>query len=159
MITGPVNRARHARGLTLIELLAVLIILGLTVSVAAVGLSSRTNEAKLADATSTLASLDATARVLARKGHLVELRFDPSGLSIELVDLCCETGITVERRLPSGLTLEIWEMPSGVPADRVRIDSRGQSDDYRVRISVHDQAASVMFAGLTGWHEMIRSDP
>ncbi len=159
MITGSANGSGRAHGLTLIELLAVMVILGLTVSVAAVGLSARTSEAKLSDATSTLASLDASARVLARKGHLVELRFDPSGLSIELVDLCCETGIAFERQLPVGLTLELWEMPTGIPAERIRIDSRGQSDDYRVRISLNDHSSSVMFAGLTGWYEITRSYP
>lgn len=159
MITGSAKRAGHAHGLTLIELLAVLVVLGLTVSIAAVGLYSRASEAKLSDATSTLASLDTSARVLARNGHLVELQFDPSARSIELVDLCCESSISVERRLPGGLTLEIWHMPQGIPTDRIRIDSRGQSDDYRVRISVQDQSSSIMFAGLTGWYEITRSNP
>ncbi|MFI4853466.1 MAG: Tfp pilus assembly protein FimT/FimU [Phycisphaerales bacterium JB065] len=158
MSTASVQPTRHALGLTLVELLAVLVILGLIVSVAAVGLSSRSTEARLSDAASALASLDTSARVLSRKGHLIELRFDLSSTSIELKDLCCEDGAATQRRLPAGLILEIWEMPSGVPTEQIRIDSRGQSDDYQVRISVQDQGVTLAFAGLTGWYEIIRSD-
>jgi len=147
------------RAFTLIELLAVLVVLGMAVSVAAVGLSSRSDESKLSDAASLIASLDAMARVRARNGHNTELRFDSADGTIGFTDRGSADAPSSDRLLPDGITLEVWEWPSGAPMDRVIVDARGQSMDYQVRVSTGDASVTLRFAGLTGWHEIIRSDP
>lgn len=143
---------------TLIELLAVLVVLGMAVSVAAVGLSSRSAESRLSDAASSIAALDATARVLARKGRVTELVFDEAASMVLIVDRSAEEAPSIERVLPDGITLEAWQRPSGTPIDRLVVDARGQSADYQVRVSSGAASVTVRFAGLTGWHEVIRSD-
>jgi prepilin-type N-terminal cleavage/methylation domain-containing protein len=146
-----------AKAFTLIELLAVLVVLGMAVSVAALGLSSRSVEAQLSDAVSSIASLDASARVLARKGHVTELRYDDTDGRLQLIDRCCEDAVSIERLLPDRITLETWERPAGTPVESVIVDSRGQSVDYQVRVSSGELSMALTFAGLTGWYETTRS--
>lgn len=145
------------RAFTLIELLAVLVVLGMAVSVAAVGLSSRSVEAHLSDAVSSIASLDASARVLARKGHVTELRYNDADGRLQLINRCCEDAISIERGLSDRITLETWERPMGTPIESVIVDSRGQSVDYQVRVSSGKLSFALTFAGLTGWYETTRS--
>lgn len=156
--TGGTSR-RRLRAFTLIELLAVLVVLGMAVSVAAVGLSSRSDESKLSDAASSIASLDAMARVRARKGSVAELRFDSSDGTISLTDRASADAPPIDRELPDGIALEVWERPWGAPIDHLIVDARGQSVDYQVRVSKGDESVTLRFAGLTGWHEVIRSAP
>lgn len=141
---------------TLVELLAVLVVLGMAVSVAAVGLSSRSIEAELSDAVSSIASLDTSARVLGRKGHVTELRYDDTGGRLQLIDRCCDDAIAIERGLSAKISLEAWEQPTGTPIRSVVVDRRGQSVDYQVRVSSGELSMALTFAGLTGWYETTR---
>jgi prepilin-type N-terminal cleavage/methylation domain-containing protein len=146
-----------AKAFTLIELLAVLVVLGMAVSVAAVGLSSRSVEAQLSDAASSMASLDASARVLARKGHVTELQYDKSDGRLQLIDRCCDDAVVIGREISATITLEAWEQPTGTPIESIIVDSRGQSVDYQVRVSSGELSMALTFAGLTGWYETTRS--
>ncbi|MCR9217608.1 MAG: hypothetical protein NXI14_10445, partial [bacterium] len=132
--------------------------LGMAVSVAAVGLSLRSEESRVSDAASSIAALDATARVLARKGRVTELVLDEAATTILIVDRSAADAPSIERILPDGITLEAWQRPLGTPIDRLVVDARGQSVDYQVRVSSGAASVTVRFAGLTGWHEVIRSE-
>lgn len=138
---------------TLIELMAVTVILGMAMTVAAVGLSSRSASGQIEDAVSSLASIDAAARTLGRRGHIAAIRFDTRENAVLLIDRCCDDQQFASRAIAPSVSIEAWDLVSGQMIDLLVVDAQGRSRDYRVRFSNTSGARSMTFAGLTGWHQ------
>ncbi|MFU8828755.1 MAG: type II secretion system protein [Phycisphaerales bacterium] len=145
--TNPSHRA-----FTVIELLAVVVILGLTAAVAGISLSGRSASAQLMEARSSLVSLDAAARIRANQSHTIQLLIDPEQSSLALVDQCCAGKEFARRHLSTQITIEAWDSHTQAPLRAIRYNARGHSTDYVVRISRENATTHIMFAGLTGWH-------
>lgn len=140
------------RGFTLIELLAVAFILGLAGAVAGVSLSGRSASAQLLDARTSFVSLDAAARIKARKSHTVELRIDRDESMLTLIDRCCNGDVFSTRHIDAGITIEAWDSHTNQSLNTIRYNALGHSTDYVVRISRADSTSGILVAGLTGWH-------
>jgi prepilin-type N-terminal cleavage/methylation domain-containing protein len=133
-----------ARGLTLIELLAVVVILSMVAGVATVGLSATSDAAGLRAALAGWQDLDARARISARSGGPVTLALDQEQNALVL-----RRGAEhlAEFQLPQGVTVHVES--SGRP-DRIEIDRHGRSIDYEVAITLGERVTRVSVRGLTG---------
>lgn len=147
------------RAFTLIELLAVVMILGLAAAIAGVSLSGRSASAQFMEARSSFVSLDAAARIKARQSHTIELRIDRDQSKLILIDRCCGGGALTTRHLDAWLTIEAWDSHTSEPLHTIRYNSLGHSTDYMVRISRGSATSGILFAGLTGWHTDPRGSP
>lgn len=141
---------RH--GLTLLELLAVVALLGLVAGVGLTSLARSDQWSRLRAVEDTWCNLDALARLLARGGaDSVTIRVDRSANTIDLRD---GAGETVSRRtIPNGVVVEILVDGSTGPTDTLYLDGRGCSPDYHVTVRFVDgnSTRQCRVAGLTGW--------
>ncbi len=135
----------NRRGLTLIELLAVITLITMVAGVALAGLSSGSEEARLRAATADVIALDAHARRSAERHGAVTLeRVDPDRLR-----LMNATGQIANLSLRHGIEVQLLVNDS--PASAIAVDALGRTDDYEIRVTLHDLERRISVAGLTGW--------
>ena len=143
-------RAHHPKGrillgFTLLEMLAVVALLGLiatTVSMRLVATDQRTRERT---ALAMILDLDARARLLAQRGQMVELRLDEDH---RVVVTLASGECVFARALPIGVEARL--LVGSEPGHVVPFDLRGRSPDYRVRVGNAEGGAEVSISGLTG---------
>lgn len=135
------------RAVTLIETLAVVVILGLAASVALVSFAGVEHAGALRRATGLVRDFDARVRIVARAERAVELRVDGEGTTLVAVDpLDPETSL-LKVELPDGVTALLeWSPIDAAPM----IDRRGRSADYRVVLRRADATSELLVHGLTG---------
>ncbi len=131
------------RAFTLIETLAVVVLMALAAATLAPVLGRGGTKAKLGEAASVIRELDRTARLLARGGEPLVVLIERG--RAELVD-----GRT-------GSSLAIRELPSSVECEsdddkRVtyRIGGDGASEDLDLTLRIGQHARRVRISGLTG---------
>ncbi len=133
-------------GFTLLEMLAVVAILGLVAATLAPSLAGSTKRGTVYTARAALLELDARARIHSRSQGPVEL-------------VVGESSVTM-KDLRTGRELTTLELDSGVWVDfkieadpqRLVFDSRGCSPDYRIQLKFGPlDEESWMVLGLTGW--------
>lgn len=147
----------NGRGLTLIELLAVVVLLGLVMALGAPRLASSAGAAEMTAFEAAWRDLDAKARLLARNGHpMVTLRLMPDQRALVLQRGRDER--VSSAAVPPTMSVELRRGGSE-SVSVITFDARGCSPDYTVRIGVTDGPLhrSWRAAGLTGWIE--RDDP
>ncbi len=138
--------ARTRAGFTLLEMLAVVAILGLSAAALAPSLAGTSYRGTAYSARAALLELDAQARIHSRSQGPVELV--AAEHDVTLKDL--RTGRVVRTlELDVGVRLEL-----GVEAEAPRLvfDSRGCSPDYRIHLKfggLDEESWRVL--GLTGW--------
>ncbi|MFG0282921.1 MAG: prepilin-type N-terminal cleavage/methylation domain-containing protein [Phycisphaerales bacterium JB039] len=141
------------RGVTLIETLAAVALLGLVGSLLAVGLGGAGDAARIAAAVSAVRDLDQRARVVSESAAPATLRRHSNGrLLIETASPGGEVVIMAERWAPKAVHLTLWTL-SGDAVDAIRFDRRGRSLDYRVDIAAAEWRISLTVSGMTGWIE------
>lgn len=135
------------RAFTLIETLAVVVLLGIIASVATVSLAGASDQAGLQQTIAAVREADVRARLVARSGAATSLGMPASRDSIVLAASGGD-----RREFQAGNELRVHMLDSqGEPLQLVHVDTRGRSVDYAVLIQGPSHTATVTFAGLTGW--------
>jgi len=152
----------RCRGLTLIEVMAVVALLGLLAGATAWSLAADARRAAQADVVSTIAHLDHTARLAAqRTGEATRLRFDLERGRVQVVrgDDHAEPRTVA---LPAGFRLDRMLLQGADAAASVDVDERtygtvdvpmatsGFSVTYAVLLMSNDETTWLVFTGLTG---------
>jgi len=146
-MTRPRTSSR-AGGFTLLEVLAVVVILSVAASVTLVGLSSAGDEVAMRGTRSSLKELDAKARLYARTGQGAVLRVDDSG-AIEVLALGPEGGRIARAFINPQIQVTLEVIDSAEPG--IRFDRLGKSPDYGVVLESATRKESWHVCGSSGW--------
>ena len=149
----------HFHAFTLIETLAVVMLIGLAAIVMTTMLAGTTESTRLDDAVRRFLDLDARARLLAHQ---------ESGVVLQVKDEACLIVVDAEGIEPdpdpvmqcshgAQVQLKIETADAGV-VDSITYDRGGRSVDFDVVISVGELRRSVSIAGLTGGVEENRGE-
>ena len=137
----------NARGFTLLEVLAVIVLVSLVLGVTLPGLGASSALAHQRRAVAEVRDFDARARLHARAGGPVVLALEEEGRVLSL------------RRWPRGelLARTAWggdvavELRDEADDDEVYFDRAGRSADYDVVVRSDERVARWQVAGWTGW--------
>lgn len=136
----------HVRGYTLIELLAVVVILGLAAGLGIPPLARMASGNPLERACQTMNAGDRRARQLAL-GNGLEVDLLAEGLRSR------SAAIAHEAMIASGGVLT-WSTLDGRQLQRLVIDHRGHSKDLLVEITIGQQQRKYLVSGISGeWAE------
>ncbi|MCC6910307.1 MAG: type II secretion system protein [Phycisphaerales bacterium] len=152
MIVRVVN-SRLQRGFTLIEMLAVVVLLGLISSTAVVSLSRADEAGALQSARWGIANLDAQARLAARtEGGAVVIRLLDGGARIAASTTSASEGRwSASFDCPRSTLIRFLEGGGGQEFDGIFIDRTGRSADATLQISNSSGRSEQWFVhGLTG---------
>ncbi len=138
-------------GFTLLELLAVVVLLSLTFTVTGVRLAATSTRAKLQATASRLRDLDAHTRLLARSGEPASLRLDGTQRHVNVQGIR-STELLATVTLPAEVTVQV-RASSG--DETITFDRLGRSKDYRVTVQAGETVLRWHVYGLTGY---IRTD-
>lgn len=143
------------RAFTLIEMLAVVVLLGLMASVAVVSLVQADDSAALQSARWGVANLDARARLAARTQGCAMLLRGADGGSVLAAEPSspAKGGWSTAFSLPRGTKLQLFSAAgiSGQPLDALLIDRTGRSADVMFEITSEAGRSERWFLhGLTG---------
>ena len=140
------------RGLTLIEVLTVLVILSMVTSMAATGLLRQSAGAQLQVALTDVAELDALARLTAPSLGPIALLHDAHEL-----ELRTRTSDELISRRVLAADLILRDTRSQGAITTLPFDSRGVSDDYLIEVRLGPSRMRMTVCGLTGWivHERL----
>jgi prepilin-type N-terminal cleavage/methylation domain-containing protein len=129
-------------GFTLIEVIAVVVILGMLVGIASMNLRGHVNRAKMVQAVTMLEDADRYARAFARKEHIP--------LEMTLSRKTRTISIRSSDSSASKKPVRSWKLPSGISMNRIR-DSQGLVEANEKEISISANGTSPMYAiGLAG---------
>jgi len=150
--------SRHLRkrlGFTLVEMLAVLVLMGLIAASIAPNLAGTTKRTQTDKMIADLIDLDARARVLSGKHRMCYFEYDETHHLIEL--------FVVDEHIESVQVLDIPDfallhIEQSVEQGRMAIifNRLGQTDDYQYTLTLDEDTIRIAFNGLTGWHEVLR---
>ncbi len=144
MTRPPRNRGR---ALTLIELLAVIVIMSLVAGLATTGLAAASDQARLRAAAADWRTLDAHARLLARSGEPVVMIVDEDAREGRLQAV--KSGERLASLvLPPGVDVDVSGEPDEGP---VTFERSGRSRDYAVALLVDGRQVGWQVYGLTGY--------
>jgi type II secretory pathway pseudopilin PulG len=144
------KRCRGARpAFTLLETLAVVVLLALAAATVGARLTGSNTLARVRATAAAAQEADARARLLAVSHGRVAIQVEPgSGDLIAVVD--GERSATL--RAPAGMArFDLFHGTTGQPLSLVWIDSRGRSEDYSASCSLEGRVARWSVAGLSGW--------
>jgi len=138
-------------GFTLLELLAVVVLMTLTFSVTGVRLAATSTRAKLQTTASRLRDLDAHTRLLARSGEPAALRQDATRHYVNVRAIRANE-LLATVALPAEVMVQV-RTSSG--DETITFDRQGHSKDYRVTVQAGETVLRWQVYGLTGY---IRTD-
>ena len=133
-------------GLTLIEVLAVIVIVSLVAGVATMGLASTTHDARLRAAAAHWRDLDAKARLFGRTLGPVVMTLNADRTAVR-VHVNGSDELLTKVVLPVGVTGRITAEPG---TDAILFDRLGHTVDYEVRLAEADRTVAWQVHGLTG---------
>lgn len=137
------------RSFTLIETLAVVVLLGAVMGLAAGSLLGASGAAEARSAVSIVRQADASARMAARGGtpRVLRVTDDSAGLAAFVAG-----GPAREHPMPGACRVRLVDA-AGDAVDGLTFDARGRSEDYAVVLEHGGGVVVVRFAGLTGWSD------
>ncbi|MEM1185655.1 MAG: hypothetical protein AAGI53_11740 [Planctomycetota bacterium] len=135
------------RALTLIETLAAILLLGMAFALLAPGLAPVSEDAKLDAFIARFVDLDRRARLLARRGDIIEIR--NTSLPSPAVSLRLNDEAVAMIELPPEYRVEL--VADSDALDVVLFDRQGRSIDYQIRCRNGVSARRYAVSGLTGF--------
>lgn len=138
---------RPPLALTLIELLAVIVILSLVAGTAIVSLAAAGDSARLHSAVAQWRDLDSRARMLGRSVGPTAMTVDKERNEVSLRAISSNELLAM-LALPQDVTGEIG---GSSPVDAIEFDRFGRSADYYVELRSSDRAVQWQVCGLTGY--------
>lgn len=147
--------ASARKAFTLIELLAVIVIVSLIAAVATVSLASADLNAGLLKAGASLREVDARARLHARtSGKSVFLKLDQEHYnSLMLFD--AQQRQLSKVQLHQDVKVQFMS-DVNIPRQLINFDRLGRSEDYQVIIESSATAQRISFSGLTGFAQLLQ---
>ncbi len=141
------NAASGGGGFTLVELLAVIVIVTLTTGIVTVGLASANNSAQLHGAVAQWRTLDARARTLSRALGSVTMGYEeePQWLQLSRVE---SDELLANIQLPKKVYADLV---TGHPTNTIVFDRLGRSLDYDVTLALENRVVAWHVCGLTGY--------
>lgn len=136
------------RGFTLLECVAVVMLLALASAAVAVGVSPSVHSARSDEARSIVLDADARTRVLAARGEAATLTLRGNRVLLLVGDSATPV---LDRRLPAGVRLSLVSPAARTPLAGVRVDRVGQSPDYILVVEASGTRSETLVAGLTGY--------
>jgi len=140
------------RALTLIELLAVVVILSMAAAIGVVSLSNVDAQARIDRFVDRWRELDDKARLTGMRGSAVVLNRGEDELTLSARD--SEPDIIVAAAIPAHISMTF--AIDGKTVDRLQFDQRGCSEDYTLAIATAVDILRWTVNGETGWIEPIR---
>lgn len=135
------------RGVTLVELLVVLVLMGLAFAMLATGFAGTTTAARVHEAQGEIINLDQLARRAALADGSI-LTIDDSGHRVQVLD---DTGSTLsEFECPPEVRIALRSTADRLLADIV-FDTRGRCEDYVVTLESLNASTAWTVSGTTGW--------
>jgi prepilin-type N-terminal cleavage/methylation domain-containing protein len=148
-MAGVLSKSR-IHGFTLLELLAVLVLVSLVTASLVPSISTVSDRAVKDQLIADLIDLDARARLLA-EGHVSStIRLDPSSDRLQLIVRNPKESLIQEVHIPDSVLLGFEK-----PSDELHFDRFGRTFDYAYIIRFDKAFTSIRFNGLTGWHTQI----
>ena len=156
-------RRRRGSAFTLVELLAVLLLMALLATGVSLSLKGVLRDAELRNAASQLIQFDRLAREQARRSDRPsQLRFELQAGRVRNIDARTKTVQGRELQLPAGVAIEqvrTARQPRGGADAVVPCSARGQTTSYAVLLrGVGRQQLWLVVAGLSGTVETVRDD-
>jgi type II secretory pathway pseudopilin PulG len=155
----PTPHKSQLHAFTLIETLAVVMLIGLAAIVMTPMLAGATDSTRLNDAVRRFLDLDTRARLLAHQ---------ESGLMLRIEDEACVVVVDAESDVQESTPIVQWahgtqiqlkiETADGRTVDSIMYDRGGRSVDFDVVITAGELRSSLSVAGLTGWVEEKRGE-
>lgn len=140
--------ARANSAFTLIELLAVIIIISLVAGVSSVGLVAGSRQANILAAASDLKNLDAHARIAALTSGTMDLTLKSE---LDVATLQTREGRVELARVTLPVDCRIELLIDKQPRTVVDFDALGRSADYNLEIGLEEHRIFWAVCGLTGW--------
>lgn len=156
--------ARSNSGLTLIETLAVVVLLGAISSLVLLGLNRRDDNTKLRIAEARMRHLDRTARIFAQTEGGSVIRPASSETKVTTFEVIAFTDSPVDQEgvvllreaLPDGVSGRLsLETPVGPTRESVAFDRAGRTTDYTFTLQAGDSTWRRLVSGATGWQEAL----
>ncbi len=152
MTARSVNLPRGASGgggggFTLIELLAVIVIVTLATGIVTVGLASAKTSAQLRGAVAQWRTLDARARTLSRALGPVTMRYEKEPQRLQLARVESDE-LLAKIQLPKKVHADLV---TEHPTDTIVFDRLGRTPDYDVQMMIDDRVVAWHVCGLTGY--------
>jgi prepilin-type N-terminal cleavage/methylation domain-containing protein len=144
------TRRSYERAFTLLEVLAVIVLIAVATAAVATGFSGAVGMARLRQSAATMQDLDRKARLAAITEGAVRLLVDNSEPAQATVWRLGAHESLFRATFPPGVAVRLSDA-SGAPLDGVWFDSRGRSLDYAVTCSLGSAGFGWTVAGLTGW--------
>lgn len=136
------------RAFTLVEVLAVIVIMAIIAASLAASLGGASDQAQFMQVLADLRDLDARGRMFARTSEgAAELAIDADARRIRLSGAGSDD-VVAQRSWPGGVSVTF---SADRPVTSVIFDRAGRSIDYSVRITADSSRATLRFCGLTGW--------
>lgn len=149
--------SRGRRGFTLLELLAVVIILAMVAGAVGVNAGAMNTAAKLRAAAQKWQELDARARQHARSEGAVSIRIDSDNHVIRLLRAATDEQLAFIE-LPTDATATAATI-SGRPTPHIIMDRTGRSNDYTASLEWNGARMTWTIYGLTGWVKRQEFEP
>jgi prepilin-type N-terminal cleavage/methylation domain-containing protein len=135
-------------GFTLVEMVVVVIVLGLSASIVALRMAGPLQRARAESAAQTFLNIDHFARTLS-DGRNVKLVIDTSDQPVQLKIIDSAGEVLRQWSLPSTITIRCESIASEV-IEVIRYPHSGGTTDYRVIITDGYASLNILIAGGTG---------
>ena len=143
------NAKTRSKAYTLIEVLAVVVLMGLVAAVLVPSLARASRSSQLERFKADLIQLDVSARQLALQGNTITMRWEPEARGVRLFERKYKPREVLRLIVPEQFEIE----PVGFET-AVKFDALGQSQGYGYQILSETGAHLVDFNGQSGWYEV-----
>lgn len=155
----PTVHKSHNHAFTLIETLAVVMLIGLAAIVMTTMLAGSTESTRLDDAVRRFLDLDSRARLLAHQESDVVLKIQDNACVIVVDDETSQQDPDPVMEWSHGAQVQVKiESADAGPIDSIAYDRSGRSADFDVVVFAGDLRREFSIAGLTGWVEEKRGN-
>lgn len=143
-------RVPSRSGFTLLELTAVVVLMGIVAAAVVPGFARRSDETVRRKLVAELIDLDARARLNASSSDACFLAMERTTNRILLTVIRTDESTVLDQvEIPDGILVALLS-----DENAVGFDQSGHTDPYGYEISAGNRVTRIRFHGLTGWYEI-----